>query len=133
MIAKKNICWLLPAVAVALILAWTAAALRGKTVPAATEEIVLVAKDVAFRLADHPDEPNPPLQLTRGRPVKLIVRNEEPGKVLHCFTIGGLDVATTRNLATGESESLSFTPAESGTFAYACLMHSTMTGKVIVN
>jgi plastocyanin len=52
--------------------------------------------------------------------------------VLHCFTIGGLGVATSRDLSTGESESLAFTPTETGTFAYACLMHPMMTGKVVV-
>lgn len=96
------------------------------------EEIVLVAKDVAFRLADRPNDPNPALRLTRGRPVKLTVRNEEPGKVLHCFTITGLGVGTSRDLATGESEELVFTPKDAGTFAYACLMHPLMTGRIVV-
>ncbi len=95
-------------------------------------EIVLIAKDVSFRLADQPDESNPPLRLKKGEPVKLILRNDEPGKVLHCFTIGGLNVKTTRDLATGESETLTFTPTQKGAFAYACLMHPMMTGKVVV-
>jgi FtsP/CotA-like multicopper oxidase with cupredoxin domain len=95
-------------------------------------EIVLISRDVSFWVAERPQEPNPPLRLTRGQPVKLILRNEEPDKVLHCFTIGGLDVKSTRNLAGGESETLAFTPTQSGTFTYACLMHPMMAGKVVV-
>lgn len=126
-------CWLLPATLAAAILAvvlgfasWTPSQSTGP------QEITLIAKDVAFFLADHPNEANPPLQLTRGRSVKLILRNDEPEKVLHCFTIGGLEVKTTRELSTGESEVLSFTPGQAGTFAYACLMHQGMSGKVVV-
>jgi plastocyanin len=52
--------------------------------------------------------------------------------VLHCFIIGGLNVKTTRNLATGESETLTFTPRERGAFSYACLMHPMMVGKIVV-
>ena len=123
----------LPIVFAAIVVAATLTAfgLR-RHADAAPQEITLVAKDVSFRLADRPDEPNPVLSLTKGRAVTLIVRNDDPEKVLHCFTIGGLDVATSRDLATGESESLAFTPTETGTFAYACLMHPMMTGKVIV-
>jgi heme/copper-type cytochrome/quinol oxidase subunit 2 len=96
-------------------------------------EIVLVGKAMAFRLADQPDQPNPVLQLHRGRPVNLVVRNEEPEKVLHCFTIGGLGVHTTRDLEAGESETVTFTPTQSGVFAYTCMMHPMMTGKVTVD
>lgn len=94
--------------------------------------IVLVAKDSVFRLAEQSDKPNPPLKLKRGEPVRLIIRNDEPGEVLHCFRIGALDVKTSRDLATGETETLSFTPTRKGTFAYACLMHPAMSGQVVV-
>src|SRR5215210_1838314 len=117
---QKHRRWLLmlPVALAAIVLAIALRAVtQRQAAGAAPEEITLVAKDVAFRLADHPNEPNPSLQLKRGRAVKLIIRNDEPGKVLHCFTIGGLDVGTSRDLATGESEALTFTPRETGTFA----------------
>ncbi len=104
----------------------------GRSDNVSPREIVLVAKDIAFRLADQPDKANPPVHLKKGRPVKLIIRNDEPDKVLHCFTVGGLDVKTSRGLATGESETLIFTPKERGTFTYACLMHPMMSGKIVV-
>jgi plastocyanin len=95
-------------------------------------EIVLIAKDVAFRQPDHTDQENPTIRLKKGKTVRLTVLNQEPEKVLHCFIIGGLNVKTTRNLATGESETLTFTPRERGAFSYACLMHPMMVGKIVV-
>ncbi|MGH7179940.1 MAG: cupredoxin domain-containing protein [Tepidisphaeraceae bacterium] len=102
------------------------------TQPQPVEEIVLVARDVAFWHSNAPGQSNPTLRLVRGRPVRLILRNDEPDAVLHCFTIGGLDVKSTRDLAGGDSEILCFTPDQSGTFTYACLMHPSMTGRVVV-
>jgi heme/copper-type cytochrome/quinol oxidase subunit 2 len=95
-------------------------------------ELVLITKEVAFRSPDRPGQPNPVLTLKKGEPVKLVLRNEESASVLHCFIISGLNVKTTRSLSTGESETLTFTPKEKGTFAYACLMHPNMSGKVVV-
>jgi plastocyanin domain-containing protein len=130
---KTNLRWLLPVVFASILLGLTLTSVGLRPRPDVTpQEIVLVAKDVSFRLVDRPDEPNPVLRLSKGRPVKLVVRNDEPDKVLHCFTIGGLDVGTSRDLATGESETIAFTPGDTGTFAYACLMHAMMAGTVIV-
>jgi plastocyanin len=98
----------------------------------AAREIVLIAKDIAFRQPDHPDDPNPTIHLKKGETVKLTLLNQETEKVLHCFTIGGLNVKTTSDLATGESEMLTFTPKEKGVFSYACLMHPMMVGKIVV-
>jgi plastocyanin len=95
-------------------------------------EIVLVAKSIAFYLPNQPDKPNPTVTLKKGEPVKLVVRNEEPGRVLHCFTISGLNVKTSEDLSAGQSENLTFTPKKKGTFPYACLMHPSMTGKLVV-
>jgi plastocyanin len=95
-------------------------------------ELVLLAKEITFLDAAQPGETNPTLALKKGEPVKLIVRNEETGQVLHCFTIGGLGVKTSRSLSAGESEELTFTPKRKGTFAYACLMHPGMGGKIVV-
>lgn len=105
--------------------------LRGRTTQP-PQDVTLFAKDVTFWLPDLPDQANPTIRLTRGRPVRLVLRNDEPEKVLHCFTIGGLGVKSTRNLAAGESEVLAFTPDQRGTFSYACLMHPMMGGTVVV-
>jgi heme/copper-type cytochrome/quinol oxidase subunit 2 len=99
---------------------------------ASAREIVLITKDISFQLASQPDTPNPPIHLKKGETVKLTLLNQEPGKVLHCFTLGGLGLKTSRDLATGESETLTFTPRERGVFSYACLMHPMMTGKIVV-
>jgi len=50
-------------------------------------------------------------------------------QVVHCFTIGGLNVKTASNLGSGETETLTFKPTQQGIFTYACLMHPQMAGK----
>jgi FtsP/CotA-like multicopper oxidase with cupredoxin domain len=95
-------------------------------------EIVLITSETAFFLPDQRDKPNPPITLKKGQPVKLVLRNEDPEKVLHCFTITGLNVKTAGSIAGGESETLTFTPRKKGTFAYACLMHTSMVGKLVI-
>ena len=129
---QTNKRWFLMVGGLAVVLTIVVAAGWKQPAGGAAQEIVLVAKDSTFRLAASPDEPNPDVQLTKGNPVKLIIRNDEPEKVLHCFTIAGMDISTSRDLSTGESEALSFTPDETGTFAYACLMHPSMMGKIVV-
>ncbi len=104
----------------------------GKSKPVVPREIVLIASETAFYLPDQRDKPNPPITLKKGQPVKLVLRNEDPEKVLHCFTITGLNVKTAGSIAGGESETLSFTPKKKGTFAYACLMHPSMVGKLVI-
>jgi plastocyanin len=99
---------------------------------APVREIVLIAKDVAFHKAGEPSQANPTLRLKKGETVRLTLINQEPGQVLHCFSIGGLAVKTSRDLATGESETLTFRPTEDGVFSYACLMHPMMAGKILV-
>lgn len=104
----------------------------GRPQDAPPREIVLVASDVAFYLAGQPDKPNPPITLKKGQSVKLVISNAEPDRVLHCFTIAGLNVKTEGSLAAGETENLLFTARKRGTYPYACLMHPSMTGKVVV-
>jgi plastocyanin len=98
----------------------------------ATREIVLTATDGAFYVVGQSEKPNPVLTRKKGQEVKLVIRNTEPGKVLHCFTITGLKVKTTGSLAAGESETLVFTPKKRGAYAYACLMHPSMSGRLVV-
>ena len=107
-------------------------AFNGRREKSEPREIVLVANAIEFYVENRPQEPNPTLRLKAGQPVKLVVRNDEPGKVLHCFTTGALGVKTTGSLAAGESETLQFTPRKKGTFVYACLLHGSMAGKLVV-
>jgi plastocyanin len=51
---------------------------------------------------------------------------------VHCFTIGGLNVKTARNLESGETETLTFKPTQQGIFTYVCLTQPQMAGKIIV-
>jgi plastocyanin len=99
---------------------------------APAREIVLIAKNVAFHKPGEAEPANPTIELKQGETVRLTLVNEEPGQVLHCFSIAGLGVKTSRTLATGESETLSFSPTEKGVFSYACLMHPMMAGKILV-
>jgi plastocyanin len=106
----------------------------GQSPNAARErQIVLLAKDVAFYQAGEAGPANPTIYLKKGETVTLTLINQEPGQVLHCFSIGGLGIKTSRSLATGESEMLTFTPTVRGVFSYACLMHPMMAGKILVD
>lgn len=76
---------------------------------------------------------NPPLELRRGIPVEITIRNEEPGAIRHDFALVGLGLRTPRPLQPGESSTLRFTPASSGEFAYTCTLHpGLMDGRLIV-
>jgi hypothetical protein len=117
---------------IAGVLTLTVVAFNLQREKAPLREIVLVANAVEFYLEGQPEQTNPTLRLKAGQPIKLVIRNEEPGKVLHCFNTGDLGVKTTGSLAGGESEALLFTPKKKGTFVYACLLHATMAGKLVV-
>ena len=108
------------------------AATRPASDVAAPREIVLTNRGLVFQFPDQPGLPNPPIQLKKDQPVKLTIRNDEQNRLLHCFNILGLDVQTSRKLANGESETLTFTPKRAGTFMYTCMLHPRMMGKVIV-
>lgn len=104
----------------------------GNDIPTEPREIVLISKNVTFYKEGHLEEANPTLVLRKGEPVKLVLRNDDPDTLLHCFVIPGLNVKTTQSLAGGESETLLFTPEERGGFVYACLLHPAMAGKLVV-
>lgn len=93
--------------------------------------IVLIAKDQAFHLEGHPELRNPPITLQRGQTAELVLRNEEPGRVLHCLSISGLDVKTP-SIDSGQLLTVQVRPTKRGTLTYACLMHPPMAGKLIV-
>lgn len=93
--------------------------------------IILIAKDQAFHLEDHPELRNPSITLQRGQTAELVLRNEEPGRVLHCLSISGLDVKTP-SIDSGQLLTVKVRPTKRGTLTYACLMHPPMAGKLIV-
>ncbi|HEY5895849.1 MAG TPA: cupredoxin domain-containing protein [Chthoniobacterales bacterium] len=101
------------------------------TAAAPTVRIVLVAKDQAFHLEGKPELRNPPITLKQGQIAELVLRNDDPRSVLHCLSIGGLDVKTP-SIDSGQTLTLTVRPTKRGTLTYACLMHPQMGGKLIV-
>lgn len=76
---------------------------------------------------------NPPLEVRRGVPLEITIRNEESGAIAHDFVLVGLGLRTAKPLQPGESSTLRFTPASSGEFAYTCTLHpGLMDGRLIV-
>ena len=104
---------------------------EANTSEAAKVRITIVAKDQAFHLENQPELRNPPIMLKRGQVTELVLRNEDPNRVLHCFSISGLDVKVP-SIDSGQTVSVTVRPAERGTLTYACLMHPPMAGKLIV-
>lgn len=104
---------------------------RTSTTEQPEARIVIVAKDQAFHLDGQPDLRNPPITLKRGQVTELVLRNDDPGRVLHCFSISGLDVKIA-TIDAGQTVSVTVRPTERGTLTYACLMHPPMAGKLIV-
>jgi hypothetical protein len=114
------------------ILAFTLAACNDSRIDDTPKvRIVLIAKEQAFHLEDKPEVPNPPITLQHGQTAELVVRNEEPGRVLHCLSISGLDVKTP-SIDPGQLLTVTVRPTKRGTLTYACLMHPAMAGKLIV-
>ena len=93
--------------------------------------ILLVAKDQAFHLEGNPELRNPSITLKQGETAELVLRNDDPNRVLHCLSIGGLDVKTP-SIDSGQSFTVTLRPTKRGTLTYACLMHPPMAGKLIV-
>jgi len=93
--------------------------------------IILVAKDQAFHLDGKPELRNPPITLKQGQIAELVLRNDDPSRVLHCFSTTGLDVKTP-SIDSGQTLTVTVRPTKRGTLTYACLMHPPMAGKLIV-
>jgi len=93
--------------------------------------ITLVAKDQAFHLEGKPELRNPSITLKKGEVAELVLRNDDPSRVLHCFSISGLNVKTP-SIDSGQTLRVTVRPTERGTLTYACLMHPSMAGKLIV-
>ena len=104
---------------------------KSNTADSPKVRIVLVAKDQAFHLEGKPELRNPPITLKQGQIAELVLRNDDPRSVFHCFSIGGLDVKTP-GIDSGQTLTVTVRPTERGTLTYACLMHPQMAGKLIV-
>ncbi len=99
----------------------------GKNQPPSPQTIHLLAKAGKF------NEVNPTLEVRRGVPVEITIRNDEPGAIPHDFVLPGLDVRTPKLLLPGDSTTLRFTPSRSGEFAYTCTLHpGLMDGRLTV-
>jgi Cupredoxin-like domain len=101
------------------------------TADAPRARITLIAKDQAFHIEGHPELRNPPITLQRGQSTEVVLRNDDPSRVLHCLSISGLNVKTP-SVDSGEIVSVTLRPTKRGTLTYACLMHPPMAGKLIV-
>jgi hypothetical protein len=120
------------AVLLASLLALTLASCGNSSRGDATKvRILLVAKDQAFHLEGAPDLRNPPIILKQGQTAELVLRNDDPSRVLHCLSISGLDVKTP-SIDSGQSLTVTVRPTKRGTLTYACLMHPPMAGKLII-
>jgi len=99
----------------------------GKNQPPSPQMIHLLAKGVKF------NEVNPTLEVRRGVPVEITIRNDESGAIPHDFALVGLDLRTQKPLQPGESSTLRFTPSTPGEFAYRCTLHpGLMDGRLVV-
>lgn len=79
------------------------------------------------------NEVNPTLEVRRGVPVEITIRNDEPGAIPHDFVLVGLGVKTPKAIQPGEVSTLRFTPSHPGEFAYTCTLHpGLMDGRLIV-
>jgi len=79
------------------------------------------------------NEVNPTLEVRRGIPVEITIRNDEPGSIPHDFVLVGLGVRTPKAIQPGEVSTLRFTPTQPGEFAYTCTLHpGLMDGRLIV-
>ncbi len=124
----RTVLWVSSGVAtlVALAFALGQGIVLGKSEPSA-QRILLRAEAGKFNGS------NPTLEVRRGVPVEITVRNDEPGGIPHDFALVGLDLKTPKPLLPGESATLRFTPSRSGEFAYTCTLHpGLMDGRLVV-
>lgn len=124
----KTILWVTVASAVLVALVFTLgqSIVLGKSEPA-PQRFLLRAEAGRFNGS------NPRLEVRRGVPVEITVRNDEPGGIPHDFALVGLGVKTPGLLQPGESTTLRFTPSRSGEFAYTCTLHpGLMDGRLVV-
>ena len=125
-------------IATAVVLGLLSVSLVGLVTPAADpapREITLVARDMAFHLAEQTQAgPNPTLQLKVGEQVRIVLRNQDPG-IVHSFAIKPWNVLiTSRHSRHDEAEAASMlvrAPRRPGRYEYVCTPHSVLMAGVI--
>ncbi len=91
---------------------------------APTRDIVLVARDMAFRSASG-GAPNPVLDVRAGESVRIVLKNDDRGMV-HDFAVPVAGIAM-RLLQWSEDASITFTaPDRPGNYEYVCRPHQLM-------
>jgi plastocyanin len=94
---------------------------------APAQVIVLEAKAIKFNGG------NPTLEVRRGVPVEITIRNQETGMIPHDFAVVGLALRTPKPLQPGEASTLRFTPSRPGDYGYVCTLHpGLMDGRLVV-
>jgi plastocyanin len=92
---------------------------------APVREVVLLAKEMAFVLADDPETMNPALTFEPGERVRLMVKNEAPG-LRHDLVIPAWGVAV-EPIGFGERTAVTFTvPPDGARVEYYCRPHASM-------
>lgn len=132
----KTVLWVSSGVAtlVALAFALGQGIVLGKPASSSGETSEPTAQRILLRAeAGKFNGSNPTLEISRGVPVEITIRNDEQGGIPHDFALVGLDLRTPKALQPGESATLRFTPSRSGEFAYTCTLHpGLMDGRLIV-
>jgi plastocyanin len=98
----------------------------------ADREITLVARGMAFYLADAPDVSNPTIVVQAGERVRVVLRNEDRG-VIHDFAVPAVRAALDQ-ITWNEEEDVTFdVPETPGRYEYICRPHALMMrGEIIV-
>lgn len=107
----------------AVVLGWRANDAAERSAP--PREIVLVARGMAFYLAEDPRTPNPTLRLRAGERVRVVLRNEERG-ISHSFAVPGWRVETRLLEGTGSDTIDLAVPGAPGRQDYRCTPHAAM-------
>jgi heme/copper-type cytochrome/quinol oxidase subunit 2 len=105
-----------------------AAALRTQT-----EEVRLVAREMAFYPADGSATPNPVIQVRAGQQIRIVLENQDPG-IVHDFQVPGLSIAipAVQGGASGKT-ALFRAPRQPGRYRYFCSPHAAMmSGEFVV-
>jgi len=90
-----------------------------------TREVTLVARGMAFYLAEDPATPNPTIELRAGERVRIVLRNDERG-MTHDFAVPALGAGTDL-LDWRESDEVTVdVPDRPGAYEYVCRPHLLM-------
>lgn len=119
--------------AIGVLVVLVVAAAVAATVPAPPQrEVVLVARGMAFYLADDPGSPNPTIVLERGERVRVVLRNDDRG-MTHDFAVPEFRAALPAINWNEEDDVIVQAPAAPGEYDYYCRPHMLMMrGKIVV-